>query len=82
MLVQLDDRPIPEIGRDLVVDGDERDGTLPALHHPDENAMGLGRTPIDDHDRALTVLGKRLDVAIDGEIAQLGLVRVEHEIGE
>ena len=82
VLVHLDDRPVPEIRRDLVVDGNERDGTLPALHHPDENPMGVGRTPIDDHDRALTVLCKRLDGTVDGEIAQLGLVRVKHEIGE
>ena len=82
VLVQFDDRPVPEIGWDLVVDGDERNGTLPALHHPDENAMGLGRAPIDYHNSALTFLCKRLDDTIDGEIAHLGLVRVEHEIGQ
>ena len=82
VFVQLDDRPVPEIGWDLVVDGDERNGTLPALHHPDENAMGLGRAPIDDQNSALTFLCKRLDDTIDGESAHLGLVHVEHEIGQ
>ena len=44
--------------------------------------MGLGRTPIDDNDSVLTALCKCLDDTIDGEIAHLGLVRVEHEIGQ
>ena len=82
MLVQLDDRPVPKIGWDLLIDSDERHATLPALHHPHENAMGFGRAAIDHHDSALTVLGKRLDDIIDSGINRLGLVRIEHEIGQ
>ena len=78
MAAQFDDGLLPHIGRYVVVKGDEGKRTLSALHQPDEDAMGLGRAPVDDHYSALPVLCQSLHDTTDGKRADFGFVRVEH----
>ena len=52
-----------------------------ALYQSDKGSMCLGRATVDDYNSPLPILCERLNGIIDGVVALLGFVCIEHKIG-